>query len=1587
MPPVALPSVLALGNMVVTGAGASADFTLDADLISIDAVGTSNITVTGSAGEDFTISQAAAGADASLFITSSGTGTDALQITTTGASGDMIIDSTDGTLIVDAGEAVAGALTLRATGGTTATAVLTSNGTGLAAVNITTTGAGGDITLDSNDAINLPDFDACTLTTVAGVLTCGTDAGAAWNTIGDATGPGAILMGETVQTLDWNMATDIALDALTITLLNDAGGTGAQNLLTLTNSDNAAAVGVTESLLVLNNLDTTEAVTAALKIISAAGAITTAIDVSDPDIVTAIDIGANLIAGTSFSVATTGAVTAVGVNSGSGLIQGSGGLTISGGDIALTDNSGTTWSVTNAGVANFGVSVTIAGSADGTDALILTLGDILVTNGDLDLSGGDFNVILDAADGVNISKGAAPTVDVFTIAAGSPATDGVDALALTLTATNQADFTNSLINGQLTAQGTAATDIANGILLNLVSEAGGTETGLKLTGAWDTGIDATDANIGNAISVGVNTILGTTGDINFTNFDVTGSTGNITVAAGQGITTNAAGAFNLGTATATSVALGSASATTITLVTDNNAANDFSFTGGTTMTSAAAVTALTVTSAATATADAAQITLTSTGDTAGIDALSITGTASDQTNRTVSLINGSLTSSGTGAGDIANGILMNLVSSAGGTESGLKLTGVWDNAIDASDSNIVNALIAGANDLSGTSWSITGSTGAAVFVGVNSGSGLIQGSGGLTISGGDIALTDNSGTTWSVTNAGVANFGASVTIAGTGDGTDALILTLGDILVTNGDLDLSGGDFNVILDAADGVNISKGAAPTVDVFTIAAGSPATDGVDALALTLTATNQADFTNSLINGQLTAQGTAATDIANGILLNLVSQAGGTETGLKLTGAWDTGIDATDANIVDALSVGVNNIVGTTGDINFTNFDVTGSTGNITVAAGQGITTNAAGALNLGTATATSLALGSASATAITLVTDNNAANDFSFTGGTTFTAGAAVTNLTVTSAATATADAAQITLTSTGDTAGIDALSITGTASDQTNRTVSLINGSLTSSGTGAGDIANGILMNLVSSAGGTESGLKLTGVWDNAIDASDSNIVNALIAGANDLSGTSWSITGSTGAAVFVGVNSGSGLIQGSGGLTISGGDIALTDNSGTTWSVTNAGVANFGASVTIAGSGDGTDALILTLGDILVTNGDLDLSGGDFNVILDAADGVNISKGAAPTVDVFTIAAGSPATDGVDALALTLTATNQADFTNSLINGQLTAQGTAATDIANGILLNLVSQAGGTETGLKLTGAWDTGIDATDANIVDALSVGVNNIVGTTGDINFTNFDVTGSTGNITVAAGQGITTNAAGALNLGTATATSLALGSASATAITLVTDNNAANDFSFTGGTTFTAGAAVTNLTVTSAATATADAAQITLTSTGDTAGIDALSITGTASDQTNRTVSLINGSLTSSGTGAGDIANGILMNLVSSAGGTESGLKLTGVWDNAIDASDSNIVNALIAGANDLSGTSWSITGSTGAAVFVGVNSGSGLIQGSGGLTISGGDIALTDNSGTTWSVTNAGVANFGASVTIAGSGDGTDASFSP
>ncbi|MCR4313929.1 MAG: hypothetical protein NUV84_01640, partial [Candidatus Uhrbacteria bacterium] len=98
------------GNMVITGTGVSADFTLDADLGSLDFTGTSNVTLTSNlAAEDFTVALAGA-TNSSLILSSAGTAADAMQITTTAGgldisvTGDAAGEDLDITTVGDATE-------------------------------------------------------------------------------------------------------------------------------------------------------------------------------------------------------------------------------------------------------------------------------------------------------------------------------------------------------------------------------------------------------------------------------------------------------------------------------------------------------------------------------------------------------------------------------------------------------------------------------------------------------------------------------------------------------------------------------------------------------------------------------------------------------------------------------------------------------------------------------------------------------------------------------------------------------------------------------------------------------------------------------------------------------------------------------------------------------------------------------------------------------------------------------------------------------------------------------------------------------------------------------------------------------------------------------------------------------------------------------------------------------------------------------------------------------------------------------------------------------------------------------------------
>ncbi len=102
------------------------------------------------------------------------------------------------------------------------------------------------------------------------------------------------------------------------------------------------------------------------------------------------------------------------------------------------------------------------------------------------------------------------------------------------------------------------------------------------------------------------------------------------------------------------------------------------------------------------------------------------------------------------------------------------------------------------------------------------------------------------------------------------------------------------------------------------------------------------------------------------------------------------------------------------------------------------------------------------------------------------------------------------------------------------------------------------------------------------------------------------------------------------------------------------------------------GGGDGVDGLVLTSGDILVTDGDVDISDGDFNVTLDPADSVNVTTATGATVDGLVVAANT-ATNAVDGLAVSLTTTTGAGALNSAIHAIIANAPVDASDVINGL--------------------------------------------------------------------------------------------------------------------------------------------------------------------------------------------------------------------------------------------------------------------------------------------------------------------------
>lgn len=135
-----------------------------------------------------------------------------------------------------------------------------------------------------------------------------------------------------------------------------------------------------------------------------------------------------------------------------------------------------------------------------------------------------------------------------------------------------------------------------------------------------------------------------------------------------------------------------------------------------------------------------------------------------------------------------------------------------------------------------------------------------------------------------------------------------------------------------------------------EYFVINGTSSSSEGFTASKVNLTANGTGTAYGLQINSSLGASGVVGgvidlnnADTANNKspsnfinISDLETAPGATPTGIKFNVAGSMlAIDASDPEITTALSFGANDIVGTTGNIDLSNFDVTGSSGNITTA----------------------------------------------------------------------------------------------------------------------------------------------------------------------------------------------------------------------------------------------------------------------------------------------------------------------------------------------------------------------------------------------------------------------------------------------------------------------------------------------------------------------------------------------------------------------------------------------------------------------------------------------------------------------------
>lgn len=197
------------------------------------------------------------------------------------------------------------------------------------------------------------------------------------------------------------------------------------------------------------------------------------------------------------------------------------------------------------------------------------------------------------------------------------------------------------------------------------------------------------------------------------------------------------------------------------------------------------------------------------------------------------------------------------------------------------------------------------------------------------------------------------------------------------------------------------------------------------------------------------------------------------------------------------------------------------------------------------------------------------------------------------------------------------------------------------------------------------------------------------------------------VTGATGATVIAG------SAEGTAALTLTAGDVLVSDGDITITSgelLMNSNVIeNIGATGTdfLAGGG-------LTLDDILTVND-------DFNVVLTGNENIDITDGATPTTDtIYIISDGATVTSGVNAMQIDFTTGNGANPTNSGLEINLVSGGADAGDIINGINLTMDAADTSTQNGITIGANFDSDINLADASAVIELATGATITIGDT---------------------------------------------------------------------------------------------------------------------------------------------------------------------------------------------------------------------------------------------------------------------------